>query len=153
MCGYPHNPPSEDMLGRIKSTLDEKTLEYSVDHIKDVLKQLRLHSYYENTQTIFNVLNNKSPLIIDDDLLKYLEDHFTEICECYEEVASPRTSFLSYVFVTRKLLELAKQELDTDEVIDELIRAFPLLPCEEKYKQNMTVWHKIRQKLDWQYIT
>lgn len=150
ICG--NNAPSEDIVGKVKYSLNEQNLEYSIVNIKDVLKQLRMLQHYENTQSIYNILNDKSPLSIGDDLQRYLEDRFTDLCNCYAEVAFPRTSFLSYVFVTRKLLELAKQNID-DEVNDQAIQAVPLHVSSKKHEQNMTVWHDVCQKLDWQYIS
>ena len=148
----PHEPPSKELVNRIQSFLDEQDLEYSICSIKNALRELRLNQQYENTQSISNILNDKPQIIISENVQNNLENKFSQVCKCYAEAAYPRKSFLSYVFITRKLLELAKQDREDEHIINQLLEVVPLHISGIKLEQNMKIWHNICQKLDWNCI-
>lgn len=148
-CGISSNSVPDAIIKKVRCHLDEQNLKYDIENIKTFLVHQKLVTYYENVQAISNILNMRTPLQIGSEVQKFLEDHFVNVCDCYREVAFPRSSFLNYRFVFRKLLQLAKQQYIDDAIIDELLEATPLHLSRSKHEHAMNIWKNICVRLDW----
>lgn len=113
--------------------------------MRDILKKLRLHRYYEHVPHIINKLNGLPPPTMSRNteekirhMFKAIQEPFTKFCP------KGRKNFLSYNYVLHKFCELL--------MLDQFITCFPLLKSREKLKQQDIIWEKICKYLGWEFI-
>jgi hypothetical protein len=111
---------------------------------KEVLKKLGYNKYYEHINFIKDKLGIKPP-IISQELEETLCNFFMEIQYPYaKHCPDYRVNFLHYYYVLYKLFEL----LDETQYLPEI----PMLKDREKLIEQDTIWKKICEELDWEFI-
>ena len=130
-------------------------LPYNLEHITDltgvnitrsILRKSKLAKYIENAHSIWAMASNRQPpyikKLVEDRLLRY----FKATVQVYEPLkGNKRNSFLNYYYyVLYKLFEL----LDETQYLPEI----PMLKDREKLIEQDTIWKKICEELDWEFI-
>jgi len=111
---------------------------------KEVLKKLGYNKYYEHINFIKDKLGLKPP-IISQELEEILCNFFMEIQYPYaKHCPDYRVNFLHYYYVLYKLFELLGE---TDYLTE-----IPMLKDREKLIEQDTIWKKICEELDWEFI-
>ena len=112
---------------------------------KELLKKLGFNKYYEHINFIKDKLGIKPP-IISQDLEETLCNFFIEIQYPYaKHCPDYRVNFLHYYYVLFKLFELLGERHYLPEI--------PMLKDREKLIEQDTIWKKICEELNWEYIT
>jgi len=111
---------------------------------KEVLKKLGYNKYYEHINFIKDKLGLKPP-IISQELEEILCNFFMEIQYPYaKHCPDYRVNFLHYYYVLYKLFELLGEKHYLSEI--------PMLKDREKLIEQDTIWKKICEELDWEFI-
>ena len=112
---------------------------------KELLKKLGFNKYYEHINFIKDKLGIKPP-IISQELEETLCNFFMEIQYPYaKHCPDYRVNFLHYYYVLFKLFELLGEQHYLPEI--------PMLKDREKLIEQDTIWKKICEELNWEYIT
>ena len=112
---------------------------------KELLKKLGFNKYYEHINFIKDKLGIKPP-IISQELEETLCNFFIEIQYPYaKHCPDYRVNFLHYYYVLFKLFELLGEKHYLPEI--------PMLKDREKLIEQDTIWKKICEELNWEYIT
>jgi len=111
---------------------------------KDLLKKLGYNKYYEHINFIKNKLGIQ-PMLISQELEKTLCNFFMEIQYPYaKHCPDYRVNFLHYYYVVYKLFELLEQTIYLEHI--------PMLKDREKLIEQDSIWKKICDELDWEFI-
>jgi len=111
---------------------------------KEVLKKLGYNKYYEHINFIKDKLGLKPPMI-SQELEEILCNFFMEIQYPYaKHCPDYRVNFLHYYYVLYKLFELLGEKQYLTEI--------PMLKDREKLIEQDTIWKKICEELDWEFI-
>jgi hypothetical protein len=111
---------------------------------KELLKKLGYNKYYEHINFIKDKLGIKPP-IISQELEETLCNFFMEIQYPYaKHCPDYRVNFLHYYYVLYKLFELLDETMYLPEI--------PMLKDREKLIEQDTIWKKICEELDWEFI-
>tara|TARA_B110000285_G_scaffold217635_1_gene266222 strand:- start:1485 stop:2642 length:1158 start_codon:yes stop_codon:yes gene_type:complete len=111
---------------------------------KDLLKKLGYNKYYEHINFIKNKLGIQ-PVLISQELEKTLCNFFMEIQYPYaKHCPDYRVNFLHYYYVVYKLFELLDQTVYLEHI--------PMLKDREKLIEQDSIWKKICDELDWEFI-
>jgi hypothetical protein len=111
---------------------------------KEVLKKLGYNKYYEHINFIKDKLGLKPP-IISQELEEILCNFFMEIQYPYaKHCPDYRVNFLHYYYVLYKLFELLGEK--------QYLKEIPMLKDREKLIEQDTIWKKICEELDWEFI-
>jgi len=125
-----------------KERVDYEKLTYY--KLKELLKKLGYNKYYEHINFIKDKLGIKPP-IISQDLEETLCNFFMEIQYPYaKHCPDYRVNFLHYYYVLFKLFELLGEQKYLSEI--------PMLKDREKLIEQDTIWKKICQELDWEFL-
>ena len=137
------DPVIHDLQMQIKKErIDLSDLTYY--KCKDLLKKLGYNKYYEHINFIKNKLGIK-PVVISQELEEILCNFFMEIQYPYaKHCPDYRVNFLHYYYVLYKLFELLDQ---TNFLVH-----IPMLKDREKLIEQDTIWKKICDELDWEFI-
>lgn len=112
--------------------------------IRNILRKLGLHTYYEHVPHIKFRLNGIPVPYIPPELEERLRDMFYQIQVPFLRHAPlARKNFLSYSYVLHKFMQL----LDKDEYLD----SFPLLKSRDKLHVQDQIWQKICKDLHWEF--
>jgi hypothetical protein len=126
-----------------KERIDMENLTYY--KTKELLKKLGYNKYYEHINFIKDKLGMKPP-IISQELEETLCNFFMEIQYPYaKHCPDYRVNFLHYYYVLYKLFELLGENHYLIEI--------PMLKDREKLIEQDTIWKKICEDLDWEFIT
>ena len=112
---------------------------------KEILKKLGYNKYYEHIPFIKDKLGIKPPIMSPE-----LED---TLCNLFIELQSPyskfcpddRVNFLNYYYTEYKLCELLGEM--------HYLEHFPMLKDREKRIEQDSIWRKICEELDWEFIS
>jgi hypothetical protein len=111
---------------------------------KGLLKKLGYNKYYEHINFIKDKLGIKPP-IISQELEESLCNFFMEIQYPYaKHCPDYRVNFLHYYYVLYKLFELLGENHYLQEI--------PMLKDREKLIEQDTIWKRICEELDWEFI-
>jgi hypothetical protein len=125
-----------------KERIDVQKLTYYAT--KGLLKKLGFNKYYEHINFIKNKLG-LAPPVIAQDLEESLCNFFMEIQYPYaKHCPDYRVNFLHYYYVLFKLFELLGETGYLEEI--------PMLKDREKLIEQDTIWKKICEELDWEFI-
>jgi hypothetical protein len=123
-----------------------KRSEITPQKTRQFLKKLNLVKYYEHTHQITQSLSGISAPKLSPQLESKLRQMFVAIQTPFSRHAPPhRKNFLSYNYVIHKCLELLGK--------DEFLIYFPLLKSRIKLHECDSIWKKICQDLQWQYVS
>jgi hypothetical protein len=136
-----------EVIDNLKHQIKKERVEYSkltYYKTKEILKKLGYNKYYEHINFIKDKLGIKPP-IISQELEETLCNFFMEIQYPYaKHCPDYRVNFLHYYYVLYKLFEL----LDETQYLPEI----PMLKDREKLIEQDTIWKKICEELDWEFI-
>jgi hypothetical protein len=111
---------------------------------KEILKKLGYNKYYEHIPFIKDKLGIKPP-IMSPELEETLCNLFIELQAPYSKYCPDnRVNFLNYYYTAYKLCELLGE--------DKYLPFFPMLKDKEKRIEQDTIWKKICEELDWEFI-
>jgi hypothetical protein len=138
--------PSE-VIENIKLQIKKERIDLSqIDNnkTKEILKKLGYNKYYEHIPFIKDKLGIKPPIMSPE-----LED---TMCNLFIELQSPyskycpddRVNFLNYYYTAYKLCELLGES--------QYLEHFPMLKDREKRIEQDSIWRKICEELDWEFI-
>jgi predicted RNA-binding Zn-ribbon protein involved in translation (DUF1610 family) len=123
---------------------DRSVLEPKI--MREILKKLKMHKYYEHTIYIINKLNNIPPPKIDRETEKLFKKMFIKIQKPFIMFKPvKRKNFLSYAYVLYKFCELLE--------LDEFLPYFPLLKSNDKLQEQDEIWEKICNYLNWDFYS
>ena len=138
-------PP--EVIDNIKLQVKKERVDLSkiTNHrTKEILKKLGYNKYYEHIQFIKDKLGIKPP-IMSQELEETLCNLFMEIQAPYSKFCpDDRVNFLNYYYTAYKLCEL----LGKSQYLDH----FPMLKDRDKRIEQDTIWKKICEELDWEFI-
>jgi hypothetical protein len=136
-----------EVIENLKNQVKKERIDYSkltYYETKGLLKKLGHNKYYEHINFIKNKLGIKPP-IISQELEETLCNFFMEIQYPYaKHCPDYRVNFLHYYYVLYKLFELLNEPQHLLEI--------PMLKDREKLIEQDTIWKKICQELDWEFI-
>lgn len=127
-----------EIMGQIKAEINstdciDKTI------VKEILKKLKLHKYFEYIPYIFNHITGLpnpyfSPFVIDE-----LTKMYKEVKDNYSLFSPPSTYYILY-----KLLEILGE--------NELMTHIPMLKSQEKICRQDAVWKMMCEYHGWKFI-
>jgi hypothetical protein len=136
-----------DVIENIKLQIKKERIDMSeITNIKtkEILKKLGYNKYYEHIPFIKDKLGIKPP-IMSQELEETLCNLFVEIQSYYSKhCPEDRVNFLNYYYTAFKLCELLGE--------DQYLEHFPMLKDKEKRIEQDSIWKKICQELDWEFI-
>ena len=136
-----------DVIENLKQQIKKERIEYSkltYYKSKELLKKLGYNKYYEHINFIKDKLGIKPP-IISQELEETLCNFFMEIQYPYaKHCPDYRVNFLHYYYLLYKLFELLGERHYLPEI--------PMLKDREKLIEQDTIWKKICEELDWEFL-
>jgi hypothetical protein len=136
-----------EVIENIKQQIKKERIELAqiTNHkTKEILKKLGYNKYYEHIPFIKDKLGIKPP-IMSPELEETLFNLFMELQAPYSKFCpDDRVNFLNYYYTAYKLCEL----LGENQYLDH----FPMLKDREKRIDQDTIWKKICEELDWEFI-
>ena len=136
-----------EVIENIKLQIKKERIELSQitnAKTKEILKKLGYNKYYEHIPFIKDKLGIKPP-IMSPELEETLCNLFIELQAPYSKFCpDDRVNFLNYYYTAYKLCELLGEE--------QYLEHFPMLKDPEKRMEQDTIWKKICQELDWEFI-
>lgn len=135
----------DKILMEIKKQRITNMADLSYNKVKRILKQIKVHKYYEHIPHIINRLNGLPMPNFSLELEEKLRTMFKQIQTPFlKHSPSNRKNFLSYSYVLHKFLQL----LDKDEYLV----FFQLLKSRNKLAEQDKIWKKICEEVNWQFI-
>jgi len=138
-------PP--EVIENIKQQIKKERIDLSqiTNHkTKEILKKLGYNKYYEHIPFIKDKLGIKPP-IMSPELEETLFNLFMELQAPYSKFCpDDRVNFLNYYYTAYKLCELLGET--------HYLLHFPMLKDREKRIDQDTIWKKICEELDWEFI-
>jgi len=136
-----------EVIENIKLQIKKERIDLSQisnNKTKEILKKLGYNKYYEHIPFIKDKLGIKPPIMSPE-----LED---TLCNLFVELQSPyskycpddRVNFLNYYYTAYKLCELLGET--------QYLEHFPMLKDREKRIEQDSIWRKICEELDWEFI-
>lgn len=133
------------ILLELKKQKITNMMDVTAGKIKEILKKLRIHKYYEHSAHILSRLTGKPVPHLSPELEEQLRIMFRMIQYPFLlHAPSSRKNFLSYSFVLHKCLQLLGH--------DEFLSSFPLLKSRDKLAAQDAIWRKICKDLDWEFV-
>ena len=136
-----------DVIENIKLQIKKERIDLSQisnNKTKEILKKLGYNKYYEHIPFIKDKLGIKPP-IMSPELEETLCNLFIELQSPYSKYCpDDRVNFLNYYYTAYKLCELLGEAKYLD--------FFPMLKDREKRIEQDTIWKKICEELDWEFM-
>jgi hypothetical protein len=137
----------EEVIENLKQQIKKERIDFkkiTYYETKALLKKLGYNKYYEHINFIKDKLGIKPP-IISQELEETLCNFFMEIQYPYaKHCPDYRVNFLHYYYVLYQLFELLGEKQYLIEI--------PMLKDREKLIEQDSVWKKICEELDWEFI-
>ncbi|AXN90978.1 putative VLTF-3-like late transcription factor [Namao virus] len=140
---------SKKVMQSIKEELSKMRIynykEVTYQKIRKILKDLKFNKYYEYAYHITNELNGKNSPIMTSKIENQLKFIFREIQYPYNLFQpKDKTNFLSYNYILYKFCELLE--------LDSFLSFFPLLKSRDKLEEQDSIWKKICEYKNFQFI-
>ena len=128
-----------------KTKIKNNLADLTPSKMRNILKKLGLHKYYEHIPHMINKLNGLPPPNMSREVEEKIRQMFKEIQEPFA-LYCPRNrrNFLSYNYVLHKFCELLE--------LDQFLPCFPLLKSVEKLQLQDRIWKQICNHLRWEFI-
>jgi hypothetical protein len=134
-----------EVILEIRKRRIDNIADLSEEDIRQILKKLGRSKYYEHRAHILSRLNGNPPPTITPEIEEKIRAMFQEIQAPFLLYCpNDRTNFLSYSYILYKFFELL--ELDEYKVF------FPLLKSRDRLIAHDTIWAKICEYLNWEFI-
>ena len=138
-------PP--EVIENIKQQIKKERIdlfEISNHKTKEILKKLGYNKYYEHIPFIKDKMGIKPP-IMSQELEETLFNLFMDLQAPYSKFCpDDRVNFLNYYYTAYKLCELLGEK--------QYLPHFPMLKDRVKRIDQDTIWKKICEELDWEFI-
>jgi len=139
----------EDVMNEVICEIKKRRIEniavLTEQNIREILKKLGRNRYYEHAAHILSRLNGNPPPTITPEIEDKIRAMFQEVQAPYLLYCpDERRNFLSYSYIIYKFLELLE--------LDEYKVHFPLLKSRDRLIQHDTIWKKICEYLQWEFI-
>jgi hypothetical protein len=135
----------DKILAEIKKHRITNMADLTFDRVKNILKHLKVHKYYEHIPHIINRLNGLPMPNFSFELEDKLRAMFKQIQTPFlKHSPAKRKNFLSYSYVLHKFLQLLEK--------DEYLVYFPLLKSRDKLASQDKIWKLICDECGWQFI-
>jgi hypothetical protein len=136
-----------EVIENIKLQIKKERIDISqINNIKtkEILKKLGYNKFYEHIPFIKDKLGIKPP-IMTQEFEETLFNLFMELQAPYSKYCpDDRTNFLNYYYTAYKLCELLGET--------QYLEHFPMLKDREKRIEQDSIWKKICEELDWEFI-
>ena len=136
-----------DVIENIKQQIKKERIdieEITNHKTKEILKKLGYNKYYEHIPFIKDKLGIKPP-IMSQELEETLFNLFMELQAPYSKFCpDDRVNFLNYYYTAYKLCELLGET--------QYLEHFPMLKDREKRIDQDTIWKKICEELNWEFL-
>jgi hypothetical protein len=136
-----------DIFDNIQSQIKKERIDVSEitnEKTKEILKKFGYNKYYEHITFIKDKLGIPPP-VMSPELEEKLCSLFIELQRPYAKCCpDDRVNFLNYYYTIYKLCELLEE--------DTFLPFFPMLKDREKRMEQDTIWKKICEELNWQFI-
>ena len=136
-----------EVIENIKMQIKKERIDISqISNIKtkEILKKLGYNKYYEHIPFIKDKLGIKPP-VMSSELEETLCNLFIELQSPYSKYCpDDRVNFLNYYYTAYKLCELLGET--------QYLEHFPMLKDKEKRIEQDTIWKKICEELDWEFM-
>jgi uncharacterized Zn finger protein (UPF0148 family) len=139
----------EDVMNEVICEIKKRRIDnialLTEQNIREILKKLGRNRYYEHAAHILSRLNGNPPPTITPEIEDKIRAMFQEVQAPYLLYCpDERRNFLSYSYIIYKFLELLE--------LDEYKVHFPLLKSRDRLIQHDTIWKKICEYLQWEFI-
>jgi hypothetical protein len=138
-------PP--EVIENIKQQIKKERIvlaQISNNKTKEILKKLGYNKYYEHIPFIKNKLGIKPP-VMSQELEETLCNLFIDLQYPYSKYCpNYRVNFLNYYYTAYKLCELLGRT--------KYLPHFPMLKDVEKRVEQDSIWKKICEELNWEFI-
>lgn len=139
----------EDVMSEVICEIRKRRIEnialLTEQNIREILKKLNRNRYYEHAAHILSRLNGNPPPTITPEIEDKIRAMFQEVQAPYLLYCpDERRNFLSYSYIIYKFLELLE--------LDEYKVHFQLLKSRDRLIQHDTIWKKICDYLQWEFI-
>jgi uncharacterized Zn finger protein (UPF0148 family) len=139
----------EDVMNEVICEIRKRRIDnialLTEQNIREILKKLGRNRYYEHAAHILSRLNGNPPPTITPEIEDKIRAMFQEVQAPYLLYCpDERRNFLSYSYIIYKFLELLE--------LDEYKVHFPLLKSRDRLIQHDTIWKKICEYLQWEFI-
>jgi hypothetical protein len=135
----------EAIRGRIKKErIQDMVTEINYEKMREILKKLGFNRYFEHIQYINSIFGIKPPVMSDE-----LQD---TLCILFIEIQEPwaihcpiyRTNFFNCTYTLYQLCVLLNQT--------QYLPYIPMMKDREKQIEQDTVWKKVCDTLDWEFV-
>lgn len=114
-------------------------------HIKIILKKLKLNKYYEHTAAILARITGTKPVTLPESTQEDIRRMFIQAENTFKNLPNKtRQNFLSYSFLLHKFMQLVGR--------DDLVEFFPLLKSRSKLFAQEQIWKQICESNGWKFI-
>ena len=139
----------EVVLSQVRTKLLEERVEnlasVSVQRVREVLKKLKLRKYYEHVQLITCRITGAQPPRMTPEMEERIKSCFMAASASFQRHCPPeRKNMISYQSVLYKLCQLLGYE--------DFMPYFTLLKCSDKMNKVDSLWKKICEDWDWDFI-
>jgi hypothetical protein len=125
-----------------KNRLNIKKITFT--KMKQILKKLKLHQYYEHTSHILSTITGCPPPILCREMEDKMITMFKEIQEPFAKYCpKERVNFLSYSYVLHKFSQILG--------LTQFLENFPLLKSRDKLRLQDEIWKGICRDLHWNF--
>ena len=134
----------DTILLELKRSCVRDLKKISSSDMKNILKSLKLHKYYEHIPHIISKISDKHPPTLNRETESKIRQMFDQIQEpFFKHCPNGRTNFLSYHYTLHKLFQLLG--------LDQFMEYFPLLKSREKLRAQDAIWKLICKDLEWEF--
>lgn len=136
----------ESIIVEIKKQRISNMVNLTYSTVREILRKLQIHKYYEHIPHIIHRLNGIPTPHLPNELEEKLRNMFKQIQTPYLKYSPKnRKNFLSYGYVLYKLCQLLGQ--------DQYLGCFKLLKTREKLHLQDLIWKKICNDVGWHYMS
>ena len=141
-------PLSVEVLEKIMQKLYARRIQdtkcITTKKIREILKELHLRKYYENSTLILCLLTNREPPRLSPAQEEQLKLRFLAIQKPFEDHCPPeRKNFLSYSYCLYKFCEM--------DGLTQFLDCFSLLKGRDKLFKQDEIYKKISESLGWPF--
>lgn len=134
----------DSILQELKRSRVKNFQTLSIIEMKNILKKLKLHQYYEHIPHIISKISGKQPPTLSRETEEEIKYMFKAIQEPFQKYCpKERTNFLSYSYVLHKFFQILR--------LDAFVVYFPLLKSREKLRLQDKLWKNICDDLGWEF--
>jgi hypothetical protein len=117
----------------------------TIKEIHFIMKNIKLHKYYENIQQIYCNITGKRALYIPQQTEQQINQMFKQIEPIYKKLCPKRCKFLSYSYVLNKLFNIIN--------MPDIAKCFNLLKSKKHLREHDNIFKEICIELNWKFYS